>query len=67
MSDLQPFQERVVTEKKELDEKIEKLLAFTKTEAFASLPNSEQSLLGRQSEAMVQYSVVLGARITAFG
>ncbi len=37
-----PHQERVVQEKKELDEKLAKLDAFGRTDLFASLPADEQ-------------------------
>ena len=64
---MKPYQERVLEEKAELDEKLKKLLAFQGTEAFAATPADEQERLIRQSVAMDEYSVVLGERITAFG
>jgi hypothetical protein len=63
---LAPHQERVVIEKAELDEKLEKLNAFGRGELFATLPPEEQERLQRQSKIMDQYSVVLGERIAAF-
>ncbi len=63
---MQPHQERVVTEKSELDEKREKLTAFIGGEIFQSLDNAEQARLARQAEIMTQYSGVLGERIAAF-
>lgn len=63
---MQPHQERVVTEKKELDEKREKLTAFTFTDTFKALPKEEQERLNRQHGIMEQYSNVLGERIAAF-
>lgn len=61
-----PHQERVVKEKAELDEKLEKLNEFGRGELFATLPSAEQERLIRQSKIMDQYSVVLGERIAAF-
>ena len=60
------YQQRVVTEKQELDEKLEKLNAFGRGDVFPTLPEEEQERLIRQSKIMDQYSVVLGERIAAF-
>lgn len=61
-----PHQERVATEKAELDEKLEKLTAFGRTEIYAGLDAAEKDRLYRQAHAMTLYSVVLGERIAAF-
>lgn len=66
---LQPYQERVVAEKKELDEKIVKLHAFcfgSDTKIFASLDPMERDRLEDQYTAMKKYSDILGQRIAAF-
>ena len=65
---MQPHQERVVTEKKELDEKLIKLKAFACLEnpIFFSLDPVERLRLLRQLDIMEQYSMVLGERIEAF-
>jgi len=63
---MKPYQERVVKERAELDEKLEKLNAFGTSDFFSSLPLDEQQRLIRQSKIMDQYSVVLGERIAAF-
>jgi hypothetical protein len=63
---MQPFQERVIEEKRELDEKIAKLDLFWKGDVFLTLPSAEQVLLRRQLVAMEDYSAMLGERITAF-
>lgn len=49
---MQPHQERVVTEKAELDEKRMKLDAFidSDNQVFRGLPKDEQARLGRQLE-----------------
>lgn len=63
---LAPHQQRVVDEKRELDERREKLDAFYSNPVFHGLPESEQSLLLRQGVAMRAYSEILGERIAAF-
>jgi len=63
---MQPHQQRVVDEKRELDEKLTKLDAFGRTELFASLPADEQGRLNSQHSLMERYSAVLGERIAAF-
>lgn len=64
--ELQPHQQRVVEEKAELDDKIEKLTAFIAGGLFKTLPSDECSRLTRQRVAMLDYSRILGARIEAF-
>ena len=64
--ELAPHQQRVVDEKKELDEKREKLGVFKGTDFFASLPWQEQERLNTQAHIMTMYSAVLGERIAAF-
>lgn len=64
---MQPHQERVVREKKELDVKLDKLKTFIETNPiFKTLPQTEQLLLNRQFDAMAEYSHILGQRIAAF-
>ena len=63
---MKPYQERVVTEKKELDEKIAKLTAFFKTQTYAEIDQAEAHRLIMQAGAMSVYSQVLGDRIAAF-
>ena len=63
---MKPYQERVVIEKKELDEKLEKLEAFFQTETFEKLDDQEKWRLAKQRTAMGQYSMVLSERINAF-
>lgn len=63
---MQPHQQRVVDEKRDLDEKREKLGQFKNTDLFASLPWQEQERLNTQAHIMTMYSAVLGERIAAF-
>ena len=63
---MQPHQQRVVTEKEELDAKIAALDGFIGGDIFAGLDNGEQDRLVRQYKHMAQYSAVLGERISNF-
>lgn len=63
---LKPHQQRVVEEKAELDERIAKLDAFTRTPTFGRLDDGERSLLLEQANTMTRYSKILGARIVNF-
>lgn len=63
---LEAFQQRVVDEKKDLDEKISKLKAFFDTKVFNDLPLEDQSLLYRQYNVMRPYQQVLAERIAKF-
>lgn len=63
---LAPHQQRVVDEKRELDDRREKLMAYFSTPFFPDLPESEQIRLERQAVAMRSYSEILGERIAAF-
>jgi len=66
MKELQPHQQRVVTEKEELAEKLTKLLEFFQTPIFAGLSEAEQSRLRNQARFMDGYAAVLEERIAAF-
>lgn len=61
-----PHQQRVIDEKRELDDKIEKLSAFFGTPLFGKLDAAEQQRLNAQGLAMTTYSVILDERIAAF-
>lgn len=63
---LQPYQERVVVEKRELDEKLVKLDSFLEGPVFFHLPVDERSRLSSQYGVMQEYSRILGERIGAF-
>jgi hypothetical protein len=63
---MQPHQQRVVDEKAELSEKLDKLETFQDGAIFASLPSSEQTRLTRQLFIMKLYEQVLEERIAAF-
>ena len=66
---LQPHEERVITEKRELDEKLAKLKAFCfdpGSPIFRALTPADRDLLEDQYTAMEQYSTILGKRIDRF-
>lgn len=63
---MQPYQQRVLDEKSELDEKRAKLTAFKDTPIFAGLPDEEKERLTRQLSCMTEYSEILAERIAAF-
>lgn len=57
------FKDRLLTEKKEVDEKREKLDAFLGSQPFSKIDPRQQSLLNIQSHVMTAYSQVLTERI----
>ena len=63
---MQPHQERVVTEREELNEKRIKLISFIETAAFNSLNGAEKDRLRKQAAIMTDYFEVLGERINSF-
>ena len=56
---MQPYQERVVIEHKELHDKIDKLIVFIDSDYFQSLDLIDQSLLKQQLDVMMQYRSIL--------
>ena len=63
---LEPYQQRVVDEKTELDERLRKLRAFAASDTFLALLPSDARLLGQQAMHMMDYSEVLRQRINNF-
>lgn len=63
MTQLAPHVQRMCDELAELEERLAKLVAFTETDTFKSLSETEQSLLLAQSTAMETYSNILKLRI----
>lgn len=59
-------QERVIEERRELVEKLEKLKAFFSSPVYDKLETDEQARLQEQSVYMDQYAEVLQRRIAAF-
>lgn len=63
---MKEYQNRVVQEKAELDEKRARLISFIGGDLYRTLDKTEQSRLNRQLEAMSLYSGILAERIAAF-
>lgn len=63
---LQPWQQRVIDERKELDQKRAALDAFVLSPAFEALAIPDRLLMRYQQHHMAQYSGVLGQRIARF-
>lgn len=63
---MEAWQDRVIAEKRELDEKIAKLSAFMAGNTFDLLPLQDQGWLHSQHIAMQAYSVALKMRIAHF-
>lgn len=63
---MEPYQQRVIDEKTELDAKREKLKVFMNSEAFRGLPFEERNRLMDQANIMKDYSIILDERIGAF-
>lgn len=66
--ELQPHQQRVVTEKNDLDEKLTKLSTFLQHKDFETIvkDHAERNRLIRQEQIMKEYSEILGQRVAAF-
>ena len=62
----EPWQQRVVDEKTELDERIRRLGNFLVTPQCINLPFDDRCLLLQQSNTMRAYSIILGHRIERF-
>ena len=60
------FQYRVILERKDLVEKLDKLIAFMGTDLFADLDSDERYRLILQRDAMQSYAYILQDRIAAF-
>ena len=63
---MKPYQERVVEEKFDLDNRRKRLSAFMPSDMFKTLPAAEQERMRRQLSIMADYSAILQERIDAF-
>ena len=66
MGEVKPYQDRVIAERTELTEKVERLEEFTLRTEFYKMPPRERDLLVAQSYIMKAYIVVLTLRIAEF-
>lgn len=60
------FQQRVVDEYLQLEEKLHKLTLFFDTDIFSRLDDEEKIRMRKQADIMKQYYLVLQDRIDAF-
>lgn len=63
---MKPHQQRVVEEKAELDERLDKLQKFIQGDVFLTIDPFERVNLRDQSRIMAEYSRILGVRIDNF-
>jgi len=63
---MEPYQIRVVEEKKELDQKLLRLRKFFEGKNFQLVEPDEQARMRRQEVIMTDYSNILAERINAF-
>jgi hypothetical protein len=71
MAEYLPHQQRVVTEKAELEEKLGKLRTFFNSSTYAEMADTqsgrdEQDRLQEQADIMGRYIAILRGRIAAF-
>lgn len=65
MVKLEPHEEQIITEQKELEEKIDKLITFM-NENYKSLNDEDKKLLTHQLDYMISYNTILKLRIQNF-
>ena len=65
MKNLEPHQYRLLNERAELRDRLEKLLTFINCAAFRSVPPAERDRLQRQANHMGEYLNVLNERVEA--
>jgi hypothetical protein len=65
-NELKPFQQRVVAEKAELDQRLNSLTEMIRSDLFCKLPGEDRSLLLAQANLMGQLSGILSFRIDRF-
>lgn len=63
---LHPYQERVIEERDELVDRIERLAAFLLNPAVTKLRITERNLLHDQQRVMTEYAAILNQRIRLF-
>ena len=64
---MQPYQQRVVAEKADLDGKISRLADFIGSDRFVKVDEEERDRMREQLRVMLLYSEILGERIAAYG
>jgi len=64
---MEPYQQRVIDERRELFDRLEKLKFFIDGKLFIELPESEKIRMKLQADYMAMYLSVLDERILNFG
>jgi hypothetical protein len=65
MKNLEPHQYRLLNERADLRDKLDKLMSFINCEAFPCVPSAERDRLKRQANHMGEYLNVLNERVEA--
>lgn len=65
-TDLTPWQERVYTERYDLEHALQRLNNFMASEEYQALPTKDRTLLVQQVVVMERYYQILGERICNF-
>lgn len=65
-NDLPDYMQRVLDEKQALDEKLEKLGKFLRSNESLKIAMSDYTLLTRQHTVMQEYSDILGIRLAPY-
>lgn len=63
---LQPYEQRVVEEKNQLKERLDKLIEFLQKGQPSFIDDKNWALLNEQCDAMNWYYTILGSRIELF-
>lgn len=63
---LEPHQQRVVAESKQLEDRLNKLQIFLRTDLYAGLPEEDRELLKMQADAMALYLGIINTRVAKF-
>ena len=66
IKELQPHEQRVIEEKDQLKERLDKLLAFLQKGKPSFIDDKNWALLNEQYDAMNWYYTILGSRIELF-
>lgn len=66
MSELKPWQQRVMAERDELSGKVDRLMAFMQSDAIKRIHREDMLLLMEQNYVMRKYLHVLNQRIARF-
>jgi len=64
---MKPHEKRVLEEYEELNERTEKLIAFTKGDEFTEVSHCQSGLLYAQVHTMMAYRSLLISRLADFG